>query len=105
MSTIPTPNGRIGRASNGRFAAGNPGGPGNPQAKRVAALRKALLKSVKPADVEAIVAKLVEAAKNGDTVAAREILDRTIGKPVQTDLLQRVEQLEQLLAQRGNHVA
>lgn len=105
MSTLPTPNGHNGRAPNGRFAAGNAGGPGNPQAKRVAALRKALLKSVKPADVEAIIAKLVEAAKAGDTVAAREILDRTIGKPVQTDLLQRVEQLEQLLTQRGNHVA
>jgi hypothetical protein len=30
-----------GRDERGRFAVGNPGGPGNPFAKRAAALRKA----------------------------------------------------------------
>ena len=104
MSTSPSPNGANGRDRSGRFAAGNPGGPGNPQAKHVAALRGALLRSVKAVDVEAIIAKLVEAAKTGDTVAAREILDRTIGKPVATDLLQRVEALESQLAQGGSNV-
>ena len=34
-------------------------------------------------------------SSEGDTVAAREVLDRTIGKPGQTELLQRVEELEQ----------
>jgi hypothetical protein len=105
MIDFPTPNGANGRDQNGRFAPGNPGGPGNPQAKRVAALRRALLKSVKPADLEAIVLKLVEAAKAGDIQAAKEILDRTVGKAVQTDLLQRVEQLEASLTRGGNHVA
>jgi hypothetical protein len=40
----------------------------------------------------------------GDVVAAREILDRTIGKPVQTDLLQRVEALESLITERQSSV-
>ena len=36
----------IGRDVQGRFRPGNPGGPGNPFARKVAALRKALLDSV-----------------------------------------------------------
>jgi hypothetical protein len=100
-----TPNGTNGRLPNGRFGVGNPGGPGNPQAKRVAALRRAMLKSVKPEDIEAVIVKLVELAKAGDTTAARELLDRVIGKAVQMDLLQRVEALEMLLTQKNCQVA
>lgn len=35
----PIPNGSNGRDSQGRFATGNSGGPGNPYARQVAALR------------------------------------------------------------------
>jgi hypothetical protein len=38
--------------------------------------------AVTPEDVEEITRKLVESAKQGDVVAIRELLDRTIGKPV-----------------------
>ena len=93
----PSPNGHNGRDQRGRFSVGNVGGPGNPASKRVAALRTALLASVTPSDIEAILAKLIDAAKAGDTVAAREILDRTIGKSVATDILQRIESIEQQL--------
>jgi hypothetical protein len=68
---------------------------GNPHAKRVNELRAAMMEAVTPDDVRKIVAALANAAKAGDTAAAREVLDRTIGKPVQTDLIQRVEELEQ----------
>ena len=36
----------VGRDVHGRFTKANPGGPGNPFARKVAALRKALLDSV-----------------------------------------------------------
>ena len=92
---IPSPNGTNGRDGSGRFAPGNAGGPGNPHAKRVNELRTALMEAVTPDDLRKIIAALVKAAQAGDTAAAREVLDRTIGKPAQTDLLQRVEELEQ----------
>ena len=95
MNQSPKPNGLNGRDHNGRFAAGNPGGPGNPHARKVASLRNALLDAVSEDDLRKIIAALLTAALKGDTVAAREILDRTIGKPVQTEILQRVEDLEQ----------
>lgn len=91
----PSPTGDNGRDNNGRFAAGNHLAKGNPHAKRVNELRTALLEAVTPNDVRKIVTAMVKAAKAGDTVAAREVLDRTIGKAVQTELLQRVEELEQ----------
>lgn len=36
------------RETNGRFPKGNPGGPGNPHARKVALLRAALLDRVPP---------------------------------------------------------
>ena len=89
--TLPSPNGRDGR---GRFAPGWRGGPGNPHAKRVGELRSALLAAVTPEDMATIVGKLVELAKAGDVRAIREVMDRTLGKPIEADLIERLEQLE-----------
>jgi hypothetical protein len=69
-----------GRDRQGRFAAGNPGGPGNPYVKRAAEIRTAMMDAVSDDDLRAIVRALVKKAKRGDTVAAREVLDRLIGK-------------------------
>jgi hypothetical protein len=69
-----------GRDNNGRFALGNPGGPGNPYAQRTAELRAAMLSAVTTDDLTAIVAMLVKQAKAGDMAAAREVLDRVLGK-------------------------
>jgi hypothetical protein len=69
-----------GRDNNGRFAFGNPGGPGNPLGYRTAALRAALLDAVSEDDLREIVTVLVSKAKAGDLVAARELLDRCLGK-------------------------
>jgi hypothetical protein len=86
----PTPNGANGRSPNGQFAPGNPGGPGNPFAHRVAALRSALMDAITEDDLRAIVAILIAKAREGDAVAIREVLDRTIGKPGPTQNPDRV---------------
>ena len=50
--------------------------------------------------MNAIAAKLVELAKSGSVPAAKEVLDRCLGRPVEADLLERLEELEELLSQR-----
>lgn len=101
MSGSPSANGLDGRDAAGRFVQGNPGGPGNPYAKRVAALREAMLAAVTEEDIGAILAKLVELARSGNVQAAKEVLDRCLGRPLEADLLERIEQLENALAARA----
>jgi hypothetical protein len=72
------------RDAGGRFTKGNPGGPGNPFARRVAALRCQALDAVTPQDVRAIVTKLVELGRAGNVPAAKLVLAYTVGKPAQT---------------------
>jgi hypothetical protein len=50
-------------------------------------------------DIRAVARALVERAKTGDVAAVREVFDRTIGKPQETDLLDRIETLEAAMAQ------
>jgi hypothetical protein len=90
----PSPNGDNGRGPRGQFGKGNRYGKGNPQAKQAAAWRRALLQSIKPADLKAIIKKLVELARAGEPWAVREVLQRTLGSAVPTDALQRIEELE-----------
>ncbi|HZY84030.1 MAG TPA: hypothetical protein VFE78_04325 [Gemmataceae bacterium] len=75
----PTADGE--RAAGGRFGKGNAGGPGNPFARQVAALRRTLLASVTEEDVEAVARELVRRAKDGDLAAAKLLLSYTLGKP------------------------
>lgn len=70
-----------GRDEQGRFAKGNLGGPGNPFARQVAALRQALLDAVTPEDIHEIAQSLVAKARKGDLPAARLVLAYAIGKP------------------------
>jgi hypothetical protein len=97
----PSPNGDNGRDPAGRFTKGNPGGPGNPFAKRAGELRSALMAALTDEDWQAVVRKLVDCAKAGEPWAIREVFDRTLGKPVEADLLERLEVLETALSQRG----
>ncbi len=69
------------RDSRGRFVAGNKGGPGNPFARRTAALRQAMLDAVTPEDVQAIVRQMIQKAREGDVAAARLVLAYAVGKP------------------------
>ena len=78
----PKANGRNGgRNAAGRFAPGNPGGPGNPYARRVAALRAALLDAVSEEDLRALARSLVEKARGGDVAAAKLLLSYAVGRP------------------------
>jgi hypothetical protein len=70
-----------GRDTHGRFGKGNLGGPGNPFARQVAALRSALLASVTTEDMEAVTQQLVRQAKEGNVAAAKLLLSYTLGKP------------------------
>jgi hypothetical protein len=79
----PLVNGSNGRAADGRFAVGNPGGPGGSAfAKRSAQLRQTLIDAVSEQDIRDVATKLVERAKAGDVDAARLLFDRLLGKPV-----------------------
>ena len=80
----PSPSDDNGRdPASGRFLLGNRLASGNPHHRRVAELRAALLDAVSAEDLRAIVGKLIERAKAGDIVAAREVLDRIFGRPNQ----------------------
>lgn len=85
-----------GRTPGGRFAPGNRAGKGNPHARRVQKLRAAYVMAVKVSDMKAVVDAVLAAAKTGDIAAARELCDRILGKAAQSELLERIERLEQL---------
>jgi hypothetical protein len=71
-----------------KFQNGNPGGPGRPVGSRNKV--NLLLDQVASEGAEAVVKKMVEAATDGDRVAARLVLNRIWsapkGRPVQLDL-------------------
>jgi hypothetical protein len=66
---------------------------------QVGRLRSAMLDAVTPDDMDAVLRKLVELAKAGNVPAMRELLDRTLGKPLEADLLERIEAVERALAE------
>jgi hypothetical protein len=72
-----------GRTPGGRFALGNAFARGNPNTRRMHELRHALLAAVRPEDVQAVGAKLLELARAGDIQAARLWLEFVVGKPSQ----------------------
>jgi hypothetical protein len=99
----PSPNGgngrqdavaASGRDKRGRFGHGNPGGPGNPFAAAAGRWRAALVASITEEDLVTVVRALVNAAKRGESWAVRELMDRTLGNPVESDLIERLERLE-----------
>ena len=93
----PSPTAYSGRDKRGRFGPGNRSGTGNPYAKRVAQLRSAMIATVTEQDIAQVITKMLELAKGGDMVAAKELLLRTLGKPTEADLLERIERLERKL--------
>mgnify|MGYP006273182639 CR=1 len=120
MSRAPSPTGpnggrqasTTGRDAKGRFAPGNKAAKGNPHAKRVQDIRGAMLDTVTYKDVRDIVRSLIDKAKGGDVQAAREVLDRSLGKvkqPMEMDFepeseewtLEKIEQLHDDLIAMG----
>jgi hypothetical protein len=69
------------RDAGGRFTSGNRGGPGNPFARQVAALRQAILDRLTPQDIQDIVDSLKKLAREGSFQAAKLLLAYAIGKP------------------------
>jgi hypothetical protein len=94
----PSPNGGNGRDPMGRFTKGNPGGPGNPFARRVALMRQTMLEAVSDEDLREIVAALVNRAKRGEKDSVQILFDRLFGKPAAAPDPDRVELEELLLA-------
>jgi hypothetical protein len=88
-----------GRGPKGRFGPGNRLAMGNPHAAQVSRLRSALLDAVTPADIRAVVKALLAQARGGDVPAIRELLQRLLGPPVELDVLERLDRLEERLAQ------
>src|SRR3954451_4431515 len=72
---------KVGRDVHGRFTKANPGGPGNPFARKVAALRKALLDSVSEQDLKGVAEMLKLKACQGDMAAIKLLLQYCVGKP------------------------
>jgi hypothetical protein len=69
------------RQSNGRFAPGNRGGPGNPFARKTAALRAKLINLMTEQDVEDIYHVLLLNAKSGHLPAIKFLFSYVLGKP------------------------
>jgi len=82
------------RDDRGRFTQGNSGGPGNPHSLQVSRLRSALLNAVTEDDMREIIEALVAKAKEGSIAAARVLFNRTIGRPLEPDIIERIERLE-----------
>ena len=90
MTRPPSTTGDDGRVAGGRFGPGNKYAKGNPHARRVARLRAELLRTVTPAGLREVVRALLNQAKSGDVAAAKELLQRLLGPPVELDLLERL---------------
>ena len=86
----PSGNGHNGRDANGRFAAGNPGGPGNRYARQVAELRFYFMQGVTPEVMQQFAAKLIQMGLNGNPRAMKLVLSYVLSTPgaaVDPDLL------------------
>jgi hypothetical protein len=75
---VPTANGRT---ATGKFAKGNPGGPGNPHANAVRRFRTELLRAVTVDEVSQLARTYFEKGLVGDIDAARLIWPYYFGKP------------------------
>jgi hypothetical protein len=70
-----------GRDSSGRFRSGNRGGPGNPNAGKIAQFRQVVLECVTAEEMRTIARKLYEMALEGHWQSMKLFLLYTCGKP------------------------
>jgi hypothetical protein len=101
MSDEPLNAAGNGRTAGGKFAPGNRVGRGNPNNAKAQKLRNAALRAVSRGDIAEIMQAMVRAAKSGDAVAAKFVCDRVLGKVAREDVIERIEALEALLANRN----
>tara|TARA_R110002033_G_scaffold38415_1_gene77764 strand:+ start:416 stop:754 length:339 start_codon:yes stop_codon:yes gene_type:complete len=84
MENKPISDGDNGRDKSGKFTEGNPGGPGNPHAKKIAEYRRAVRDAFSKDHVLSVLNSMyARACGDGkDAVpASRVFLEYTIGKP------------------------
>ena len=79
-ATTPAP----GRTAQGTFSTGNQFGCGNPNNRKMAALRTALVESLTADKMKQLGQKLFDVALGGDWVAAKLLLAYGVGKPPET---------------------
>jgi hypothetical protein len=85
----PQPN--TGHDARGRFLPGNPGGPGNPFGRKVAAFRTAMIKRVTQEKFDQAVDTLAEMAIGGNLQALKLLFSYVVGKPEQAADLDRMD--------------
>jgi hypothetical protein len=102
--TEPFSNGDNGRDERGRFAVGNAGGPGNPRARTARQLRDrlddALFKTCSPDRLISAIDAVLKLAEAGDVAALKLLIERIAGSPVPSDVLDRLERIEEAFEQR-----
>jgi hypothetical protein len=112
IPTAPESSAANGRDANGRFARGNPGGPGNPYYRRQAELKRKILESVTDVDVMSVMRVLLGLARTGDLAAIKLFLEYTVSKPNATvdpdkadlhewGLKRQAPKLEEVIGQMG----
>ncbi len=83
----PSEVGKVGRNAKGQFRPGNKlsvGNKGPSKGGKARQLKQALLEAVSVEDMQIIVGKLVEQAKEGEIQAIKELFDRCLGRALQT---------------------
>lgn len=55
-------------------------------------LQQSLMAAVTPEDMQEVILMLIERARGGSIAAAKELLDRTLGKPTQEIIVEQQEQ-------------
>ena len=88
-----------GRDASGRFAIGNKGGPGSPVARQARQLRErlndALFKVCSPDRLLSAIDAVLKLAEAGDVGALKLLMERISGPPINADLAERLEALEE----------
>lgn len=93
----PMKAGMVKTAKGPRFGKGNRIGRGWSKTHDVQrAFQRAFFSAVTDEDIREITQACVKAAKNGNLYAAREIFDRCMGKPDDTMVVKRLQELEDL---------
>lgn len=69
----------------------------NSFARKVAELRTAIMASVTVEDMMEIMVTLLEKAKAGNMFAIKEVFDRTLGKPVEPDVMGQIADLQSIV--------
>jgi hypothetical protein len=91
------------RKPDGKFGHGN---KANDVSKTAPVRRKriefqlAVLSSVDTDDIQDIMHALIREAKSGNITAAREVLDRTVGKADESELIARLGELESIITKK-----